>query len=94
MTTMTHGLSTDTPAGDTGASGGIAARLFAPAFWGTLAIVAMWLAVLFDGVFGGDMVFSSPPPNMTTIPSAVLVALFAVIGTASVAKRVFRPKND
>jgi len=65
-----------------------------PAFWGTLAIVAMWLAVLFDGVFGGDMVFSSPTNGTTTIPSAVLVALFAVIGTASVAKRVFRPNND
>ena len=93
MTTLMHGPSTDTPAGDTRASGGIAARLFVPAFWGTLAIVAMWLAVLFDGVFGGDMVFSSPP-NVTTIPSAVLVALFAVIGTASVAKRVFRPKAN
>ncbi len=65
-----------------------------PAFWGTLAIVAMWLAVLFDGVFGRDMVFSSPTNGTTTIPSAVLVALFAVIGTASVAKRVFRTKNE
>jgi hypothetical protein len=93
MTIMTHRPSTDAPAGDTRASGGITARLFVPAFWGTVAIVAMWLAVLFDGVFGGDMVFSHPP-NITTIPSAVLVALFAVIGTTSVAKRVFRPKND
>ena len=94
MTTMTHGPSTDAPAGDTRASGGIAARLLVPAFWGTLAIVAMWLAVLFDGVFGGDMVFSNPTNGTTTIPSAVLVALFAVIGTASVAKRVFPRKND
>jgi len=93
MTTMTHEPSTDTPAGDMRTGGGIAARLLVPAFWGAVAIVAMWLAVLFDGVFGGDMVFNSPP-NVTTIPSAVLVALFAVIGTASVAKRVFGPKND
>jgi hypothetical protein len=71
----------------------VAARLFAPAFWGAVTIVAMWLAVLFDGVFGGDMVFSSPP-NIKTIPSAVLVALFAAIGTASVAKRAFRPEDD
>jgi hypothetical protein len=83
----------DTAASDTGAGGGIAARLLVPAFWGALAIVAMWLAVLFDGIFGGDMVFSAPP-NVTTIPSAVAVALFAVIGTASVAKRVFRRKAD
>jgi uncharacterized membrane protein len=94
MTTMTHEPSTDTPAGDTRTSGGIAARLFVPAFWGTLAIAAMWLAVLIDGVFGGDMVFSNPTNGTTTIPSAVLVALFAVIGTASVAKRVFGRKND
>ena len=94
MTTMTHGPSTDTPADDTRASGGIAARLLVPAFWGAVAIVAMWLAVLFDGVFGGDMIFSSPTNGVTTIPSAVLVALFAVIGTASVAKRVFGRKND
>jgi hypothetical protein len=93
MTTMTHEPSTDAPAGDIGASGGIAARVFVPAFWGTIAIVAMWLAVLFVGVFGGDMVFNSPP-GLTTIPSAVLVALFAVIGTVSVAKRVFPRKND
>jgi len=65
-----------------------------PAFWGTLAIVAMWLAVLFDSVFGSDMVFSSPTNGTTAIPSAVLVALFAVIGTSSVAKRVFRRNND
>ena len=35
---------------------GIASRLLVPAFWGAVSIVAMWLAVLFDGIFGGDMV--------------------------------------
>jgi hypothetical protein len=54
----------------------------------------MWLAVLFDGIFGSDMVFSHTASGPTAIPSAVLVALFAVIGTASVAKRVYRPTND
>ena len=39
---------------------GIADRLLVPAFWGAVSIVAMWLAVLFDGIFGGDMVFSNP----------------------------------
>ena len=94
MATMTHRPSTDAPAGDTRGSGGVADRLLVPAFWGTLAIVVMWLAVLFVGVFGGDMVFSHPVNGTTTIPSSVLVALFAVIGTASVAKRVFPRKND
>ena len=71
---------------------GIAARLLVPAFWGAVSIVAMWLAVLFDGVFGGDMVFSNPSnpgSGPTIIPSAVLVALFAFVGTAAVAKRAF-----
>ena len=68
---------------------GIAARLLVPAFWGAISIVAMWLAVLFDGIFGGDMVFSSPGNGTTTIPSAVAVALFASIGTTAVAKRAF-----
>lgn len=94
MATMTDQSSTVAPTGDSSASGGIADRLFVPAFWGTLAIVVMWLAVLFDGVFGNDMFFHSVDGSTTTIPSAVLVALFAVIGTASVAKRVFPRKND
>ena len=69
---------------------GIAARLLVPGFWGAVSIVAMWLAVMFDGIFGGDMVFGdSSGGGPTIIPSAVLLGLFAVIGTASIAKRVF-----
>lgn len=88
MTITTHEPST------TGwARSGIAERLLVPVFWGAVSIVAMWLAVLFDGVFGGDMVFSNPSNGSSTIPSAVLVALFASLGTASVAKRAFRSRD-
>jgi hypothetical protein len=73
---------------------GIAARLLVPAFWGAVSIVAMWLAVLFDGIFGGDMIFASPANGTTTIPSAVAVALFAFIGTVSVAKRAFARRDS
>jgi hypothetical protein len=66
----------------------IASRLLVPEFWASLTIVAMWLAVLFDGVFGGDMVFTNPP-KITTIPSVIIVAIFAAIGTSAVAKRAF-----
>lgn len=38
------------------------------------------------------MIFNSPP-NITTIPSAVAVAVFAAIGSAAVAKRVFGRKE-
>jgi uncharacterized RDD family membrane protein YckC len=90
MTPTLHEPVTAAPARD-----GIAARLLVPAFWGAVSIVAMWLAVLFDGVFGGDMVFSNPGSGPTVIPSAVAVALFAFVGTAAVAKRAFaRRDND
>jgi len=87
-TVMTHEPSTDKP--------GITDRLLVPGFWGTVSIVVMWLAVLFDGIFGADMIFSNSANanGPTVIPSVVLVALFAVIGTSSIAKRVFRRGVD
>jgi hypothetical protein len=73
---------------------GIAARLLVPSFWGAVSIVAMWLAVLFDGIFGSDMTFNSVTNgSTTTIPSAVAVALFAFIGTVAVAKRAFARRD-
>jgi uncharacterized membrane protein len=84
-TVMMHEPSTDKPDRQ-----GVAARLLVPGFWGAVSIVAMWLAVLFDGIFGADMTFNNSGNGPTIIPSAVILGLFAVIGTASVAKRVFR----
>lgn len=57
--------------------------------WGGIAIVSMWLAVLFVGVYGGDIDSFTTDGTTTHVPSAILVALFAAIGTASVAKRAF-----
>ena len=54
--------------------------------WASVAITAMWLAVLFDAVYGPNFVSTTPGGNSTTIPSAIFVALFAFLGTASVAK--------
>ena len=51
-------------------------------------------AVLFVGVYGGDAIFHGVDGSDTTIPSGVLVALFAAIGTGSVAKRVFGRRSD
>jgi hypothetical protein len=53
----------------------------------------MWLAVLFDGIFGRDMTFTNASSQVTIMPSAVAVALFAAIGTAAVAKRA-RGRRD
>jgi hypothetical protein len=73
---------------------GWASRVLVREMWATVAIVAMWVAVLFVGVFGGDMTFHSVDSSFTTMPSGVAVALFAAIGTGSVAKRVFGRKSD
>jgi hypothetical protein len=88
MTVTMHEPSTTGPVRD-----GIAARLLVPAFWGAVSIVAMWLAVLFDGVFGSDMVFSNAGSGPTIIPSVVMVAFFAVLGTTAVARRAFRSRD-
>jgi hypothetical protein len=85
MTATMHEPSTAGPARES-----IAGRLLVPAFWGAVSIVAMWLAVLFDGIYGGDMIFANNTGGgPTTIPSAVAVAVFAFIGTIAVAKRAF-----
>jgi hypothetical protein len=59
-----------------------------------VSIVAMWLAVLFDGVFGGDMTFANAANGPATVPSAVMVALFAVLGITTVARRAFRSRDS
>jgi ABC-type uncharacterized transport system permease subunit len=68
---------------------GRASRVLVPEMWATVSIVAMWLAVLVVGVWGGDMAFHSVDSSESVIPAGVAVALFAAIGTGSVAKRVF-----
>jgi hypothetical protein len=74
--------------------GGWASRILVREMWATLAIVAMWVAVLFVGVYGGETTFHSVDSSFSTIPSGVFVALFAAIGTGSVAKRVFGRKSE
>jgi len=78
MTTMTHKTSTDKPSRSR-----IASQIRES--WGALAIVAMWLAVLFIGVYGGDVVTA----DGTRIPSAIFVAIFASLATWAVARRAF-----
>ncbi|MGZ4474610.1 MAG: hypothetical protein ACXVWW_02790 [Nocardioides sp.] len=73
---------------------GWASRVLVREMWGTVAIVAIWVAVLFVGVFGGDMTFNNVDSSSSTVPSVVAVALFAAIGTGSVAKRVFGRTSD
>ena len=64
-------------------------RLRVPEMWASLAIAVIWLAVLFDAVFGPDIVTSDSSGNGARIPSAVVVALFAYLATRVVARYGF-----
>lgn len=55
-----------------------------------LAIVAIWVAVLFVGVFGGDFATESSGGDSTEIPVVALVAFFAAVVTPFVAWFGFR----
>ena len=66
-----------------------------PEMWASVAIVAMWLAVLFDAVYGPSIVSTNGAGTQaTTVPSAIVVALFAFLGTISVAKHGFGRDNQ
>lgn len=59
--------------------------------WASLAITVMWLAVLFDAIFGPNIHSETPGGTSSSVPSAVAVALFATFGTWAVAKYGLRP---
>jgi hypothetical protein len=67
-------------------------RLLVPEMWASLAIVVMWLAVLFAAIYGPDLVSANGVADIgerTTVPSVVFVAPFAFLGTWVVAKYGF-----
>jgi hypothetical protein len=97
MTTLTQEKPTEghlDPASTDTSGSGWAARLLVPEMWASVSIAVMWLAVLFVGVFAGDMTFNDASTGVTVIPSAVGVALFASIGTVAVARRAFGRRRD
>jgi hypothetical protein len=67
-------------------------RLRVPDMWASLAIAVMWLAVLFDALYGPDIV-SNNVTSTTRIPSAIVVALFAYLATRVVARCGFGPSR-
>ena len=57
--------------------------------WAALAIAVIWLAVLFSVLLGPDVVSTSVGVSSTTLPSGLVVALFATPATWAVAKYGF-----
>ena len=68
-------------------------RVLADEMWASLAISVMWLAVLFDALFGPDLVVINTG-GTTTVPSAIIVAFFAYLGTRVVARYGFHRARD
>ena len=62
--------------------------------WASLAIVVMWLAVLFAAVWGPNIVNTTAGGDSSTVPSAVAVALFAFLATWPVAKYGFAHRKN
>ena len=61
--------------------------------WASIAIVAMWVAVLFVGIYGADITVNgggSSGSGGTSVPSVILVALFAFLATGAAAKYGYR----
>ena len=68
-------------------------QLLVPEMWASLAIIVIWLSVLADAIFGPDIVANNGVADIgerTTVPSAVVVSLFAFLATWVVAKYGFR----
>ena len=54
--------------------------------WASIAISVIWLAVLFDAIYGPAMVTHSAGGDGAVIPSAIILSFFAFLATWVVAK--------
>jgi hypothetical protein len=66
------------------------AWLHARALWAGVSITIMWLAVLFIGVFGDNIVSSTPGGTSTSVPVVVALVPFVLAATIVVARRGFK----
>jgi hypothetical protein len=65
-------------------------QFLVPEMWASLAICTIWLAVLFDSIYGPDIVSHSAGGDGAVVPSSVVLAFFAFFATWVVAKYGFR----
>ena len=67
--------------------------ILVPELWAFLAIVVIWLSVLFTAIYGPDIQTNSVAGDHSTVPSVVVVALFAFLSTWAIAAFAFRRKT-
>jgi hypothetical protein len=68
--------------------------LYAKPFWAGLAIVAMWLAVLFVGVIGDSTIVIATANTRSSVPVVAVVALAALVATLVIGARAFKASNN
>jgi hypothetical protein len=61
-------------------------ELLVSEMWASLAIAVIWIAVLFDAIYGPDIMTRGVAGDSSVIPSAVIVSVFAFLATWVVAK--------
>jgi hypothetical protein len=61
-------------------------QLLVPELWTTLAIVVIWLSVLFAAVYGPNLENTTAGGDHSSVPSAIPMALFAFLTTWVVAR--------
>ena len=64
-----------------------------PEMWASLAITAMWVAVSITAIWGPNASFNSVDGSSSSIPTAVLVTVFAFLGSWVVARYAFRQQK-
>ncbi len=70
------------------------AWLYAKPLWAGLSMIAMWLAVLFVGVFGGNIVNTSAGGDTSSVPVVVVVAIVAMIASWVLGRVAFAVTPD
>jgi hypothetical protein len=70
------------------------ASLNVPDLWPSIAISVMWLAVMVDAIWGPNIETSNGSGTSTSsVPSGVVLALFAALASWAVAKYAFRGRS-
>ena len=64
-------------------------RFLVPEMWATLAIVVIWLSVLFASIYAPSIDTTSAGGDHMTLPAALPLALFAFLATWAVARYGF-----
>ncbi|HEY7795971.1 MAG TPA: hypothetical protein VIA10_18340 [Gaiellaceae bacterium] len=66
------------------------AEVHLPEMWASFAIIVIWLSVLCATIWGPDIHSSSSGGSDATVPSAVVLALFAFLATWVIVRHGFR----